>query len=72
MASHDFRTAIVRVEWGLEDASDLTKWDNQIIVVDQFPMFTNIPQDPSLSRSIRQFMGYNDRNGRLKIVHVRV
>jgi O-methyltransferase involved in polyketide biosynthesis len=25
MALHDFRTSIMRVEWGLEDASDLTK-----------------------------------------------
>jgi len=72
MALHDFRTSIVRVDWGLKDANDLTKWDNRITVVDQFPMFTNIPREPSLSRSIRQFMDYNDRNGRLKIVHVRV
>lgn len=72
MALHDFRTSVVRVKWGLEDASDLTKWDNRITVVDQFPMFTNIPRDSSLSRSIRQFMDYNDRNRRLKIVHERV
>lgn len=72
IASHDFRTSIVRIEWGLEDVTDLTKWDNRITVVDQLPLFKNIPRDLSLSASIRQFMDYSDGNGKLKIVHVRI
>lgn len=56
----------------LEDANELTKWDNRISVVDQFPFFRDIPRDPSLSRSIRQFMDYTDEKERIKIFHVRV
>jgi O-methyltransferase involved in polyketide biosynthesis len=56
----------------LEDASDLTTWDNRITVIDQFPLCRNIPRDPSLSRSIQQFMDYTDEKGRIKIFHVRV
>ncbi|WP_440947782.1 class I SAM-dependent methyltransferase [Methanosarcina sp. T3] len=56
----------------LEDASEMTAWDDRIIVVDQFPLFRNIPRDPSLSMSVRQFMNYTDEKGRIKIIHVRV
>lgn len=56
----------------LEDANEMTTWDNRITVVDQFPLFKNIPRDPLLSKSIRQFMDYNDEKGRMKVFHIRV
>lgn len=56
----------------LEDANEMTAWGDRITVVDQFPLFRDIPRDPSLSMSIRQFMDYTDEKGRIKIVHVRV
>lgn len=56
----------------LEDANEMTKWDNRIRVVGQFPLFRDIPRDPSLSLSIRQFMNYTDEKGRIKIFHMRV
>ncbi|WP_052279176.1 class I SAM-dependent methyltransferase [Methanosarcina acetivorans] len=56
----------------LEDASEMVAWDDRITVVDQFPLFRDIPRDPSLSMSVRQFMDYTDEKGRIKIVHVRV
>jgi hypothetical protein len=56
----------------LEDANEMTMWDNRIAVVDQFPLFKDISRDPSLSKSIRQFMDYTDEKGRIKIVHLRV
>jgi O-methyltransferase involved in polyketide biosynthesis len=57
--------------WTLEDANDITKGDNRITVIDQFPMFKNIKRD-SLSIEFRQFMDYNDRSGGLNIIHLRV
>lgn len=72
-AMSDFSTGSPAVcRCPLEDASELTTWDNRITVVDQFPLCRNIPRDPSLSKSIRQFMDYNDKNGRIKIFHMRV
>ena len=56
----------------LEDANELTTWDNRIRVVDQFPLCRNIPRDPSLSSSILQFMDYTDEKGRIKIFHMQV
>jgi len=46
--------------WTLNDAHELAKRDSRITLIDQFPMFKNIPRD-SLSTDIRQFMDYNDK-----------
>jgi len=62
----------LKCECPLEDANEMTMWDNRITVVDQFPLFRDIPRDPSLSLSIRQFMDYTDEKGRIKIFHIRV
>jgi len=59
-------------KWALEDANEITKWDSRIIVIDQFPLYRNIPRDPSLSIEIRQFMDYSDKNRRVNILHLRV
>jgi O-methyltransferase involved in polyketide biosynthesis len=71
-AMNDFIPDSVRCECPLEDANEMTMWDNRITVVDQFPLFKDIPRDPSLSLSIRQFMDYTDEKGRIKIFHIRV
>jgi len=72
-AMHDFRTSMdVRGRWMVDDVNTLETWDTRITVKDQFPLFRGIPRDPSLSRSIRQFMDLTDSSGNLKIVHVRV
>ncbi|MGA3198209.1 MAG: class I SAM-dependent methyltransferase [Halobacteriota archaeon] len=34
------------VKWALRDANEITKWDNHITVIDQVPLFRNIPRDP--------------------------
>jgi hypothetical protein len=54
--------------WALEDANEFTKWDNRITVLDQFPMFKNIPRD-SLSADTRRLMDYSDESGRSNIFH---
>jgi hypothetical protein len=50
----------------LEDANELIAWDKCITVVDQFPLFKNIPRDLSLSMSVRQFMDYTDEKEELR------
>jgi hypothetical protein len=67
-ASSNWRLA----KWALEDANEITKWDSRIIVIDRFPLYRNIPRDPSLSIEIRQFMDYSDESGRVNILHLRV
>jgi len=42
---HEFGTSLdITCKWALEDANEMTKWDNRIRVVDQFSMFKNIPR----------------------------
>jgi O-methyltransferase involved in polyketide biosynthesis len=57
--------------WTLKDASEFTKWDNRITVIDQLPMFKNIPRD-ALSADMRRLMDYSDERGRASIFHLRV
>ena len=57
--------------WALEDVNEFTKWDNRITVMNQFPMFKNIPRD-SVSTEMRRAMDYSDESGRSSIFHLRV
>lgn len=72
-AMHEFGMSLgITCKWALNDANEMTKWDNRIKVVEQLSMFKNIPRDPSLSTSIRQFMDYTDEKERMKIIHLRI
>ena len=57
--------------WALEDTNEFTKWDNRIAVLDQFPLYRNIPRD-SLSADMRRLMDYSDESGGSNIIHLRV
>jgi len=57
--------------WALEDASEITKWDNRIALIDRRSLFKNIPRD-SLSADMRRLMDYIDDSGGLNIFHLRV
>jgi len=59
------------MKWTLEDASEITKWDSRITVIDQFPTFKNIPRD-SFSKDMRKLMDYDDERNILNIIHLRV
>jgi len=59
------------IKWALEDANEITKWDDRITVIDQFPLYRNIPRD-SLSADVRQFMDYSDENRLFNIIHLRL
>ena len=64
-----FRGGVGR--WTLEDASEFTKWDSRITVIDQLPMFKNIPRN-SVSAEIRRVMDYSDERRGSSIIHLRV
>ncbi|MGZ7162513.1 MAG: hypothetical protein ACXVI8_07670, partial [Halobacteriota archaeon] len=57
-------------KWALNDANELTSWDDRIAVIDQFPLFKGIPRDPSLSVAIRKYMDFSDKNKASNIFHV--
>jgi|SRR5271157_4013437 len=57
--------------WTPKDANAITKLDNRITVIDQFPLFKNIPRD-SLGDDLRRLMDYSDERGRSCIFHLRV
>ncbi|MGB8311409.1 MAG: hypothetical protein WCE81_06055 [Halobacteriota archaeon] len=59
------------IKWTLEDANEIAKCDARITVIDQFPMFRNIPRD-SVSADIRRFMDYSDKSRIFNIFHLRV
>jgi O-methyltransferase involved in polyketide biosynthesis len=59
------------IKWTLEDANEITKWDPRITVIDQFPMFKNMPRD-SVSTDMRRFMDYSDKIRIFNIFHLRV
>jgi hypothetical protein len=59
-------------KWALEDRTKSQSGDNRIIVIDQFPLYRNIPRDPSLSAEMRQFMDYSDERERSSVIHLRV
>ncbi len=57
--------------WSVKDANEITKLNSHITVIDQFPLFKNVPRD-SLSADIQRVMDYSDENGGSNIIHLRV
>ena len=57
--------------WMPKGIHEITRWDNRITVIDEFPMFKNIPRD-SLGEEMRRFMDYNDEGEESSIIHLRV
>ena len=57
--------------WVPNDINEILRWDSRISVIDQFPMFKNIPRD-SFSADMRRFMDYNDEGEGSSIIHIRV
>ena len=72
---HDFRAIFSNWglrKWALEDANEITTWDERITVIDQFPLFRNIPRDPSLDKGVRRFMDFSERYRLTNIFHLKV
>jgi O-methyltransferase involved in polyketide biosynthesis len=57
--------------WTLEDAHEIEKWDRRITVIEQVPMFKDIPRD-SVDADMRRFLDYSDEIAMASIVHLRV
>jgi hypothetical protein len=55
----------------LEDASEIEKWDRRIAVIEEFPMFKDIPRD-FRDADVRPFMDDSDESAASSIVHVQV
>lgn len=62
------------MKWALEDADDLTRWDDRIVVVDQFSFFRDIPipHDPVWDDETIRRIHAIDEQKLMSIVHVRV
>jgi O-methyltransferase involved in polyketide biosynthesis len=60
------------MKWALEDANDLTRWDDRITVVDQFSYFRGIPHDPAWDKETRRRIHAIDEQKLMSIVHVRM
>jgi len=59
------------IKWTLEDANEIAKWDSRIAVIDQLPLYRDIPRD-SVSAETRRAMDYSDESGGSNIIHLRV
>jgi O-methyltransferase involved in polyketide biosynthesis len=68
------RTGMKRAtsKWALKEANKMTKWDKRIEVIDQFPLFKNIPRDPAWGKEIKRWMDFIDKNRVFNIFHLRV
>ncbi len=66
------RLGLQTTKWALKDARTITKWDNRIKVLDQFPLFKDIPRDPAWGKSATRWMNLSDKNGFMNVVHLRV
>ncbi|MFZ0924994.1 MAG: class I SAM-dependent methyltransferase [Halobacteriota archaeon] len=66
------RMGMKTTKWAMKDARTITKWDNRIKVLDQLPLFKNIPRNPAWGSSVKRLMNLSDSNGMMNVVHLRV
>jgi len=66
------RMGMKTTKWAVKDAHTMTKWDYRLKVLDQFPLFKDIPRDPAWGRSVIRLIDRSDRNGAMNVVHLRV
>ena len=66
------KMGMTATKWALKDARTITKWDNRIKILNQFPLFNTIPRDPAWGRSVTRWMDLSDRNRAMNVVHLRV
>ena len=59
------------LKWSIGTAKQLTKWDNHIEVVDEWPLFSRIPREPSWKRTTALLVDLSDRFRFTNMVHLR-
>ena len=58
-------------KWAIGTAKQLTKWDNRIEIVDEWPLFSRVPKDPSWKWNTVMFMNFSDRFKCMNMIHLR-
>jgi len=60
------------MKWALEDAHDLTRWDDRISIIDEFSFFQDIPYDRAWGdETIRKIRSIDEHKG-MRVIHVRL
>ncbi len=59
-------------KWALKDARKIAGWDKRINVLDQFPLFKDVPRDPAWGTSLTRWMNFVDRHRIRNIVHLQL
>ena len=69
-----WRTGIpgARVKWAIKDAYKMTRWDNRIKVIEQFPCFRVIPRDPAWGKRTKRWINFLDKTKMANIFHLQV
>lgn len=60
------------MKWALEDANELTRWDDRVLVVDEFSFFRDSPYDRGWDEETIRTIRSIDEHKRMRIVHVRL
>jgi O-methyltransferase involved in polyketide biosynthesis len=62
---------VAPLRWAIGAAKQLTQWDDHIQVIDEWPMFSRVPKDPSWERRTIIRMTFCDRFKCLNMIHLR-
>jgi O-methyltransferase involved in polyketide biosynthesis len=60
------------MQWSISSARELSKWDKRIMIVAEYPMFSQIQLDPSWGKAITNRMRMINRMKGINIFHVRL
>jgi len=61
-----------RAKWTIRDAHKMTRWDNRIKVIEQFPCFRGIPRDPAWGNRTKIWIDFLDKTKMDNIFHLHV
>lgn len=59
------------LKWAIGTAKQLTMWDNRIEIVDEWPLFSRVPRDPSWKWNTVMFMNCSDWFKMQGMIHLR-
>jgi len=59
------------LKWAIPRAAELTRWDRRIEVIDEWPVFSRVPRDPSWKRTTVVFKSVLDWFNCMNMVHLR-
>jgi len=59
------------LKWAIGTAKQLTRWDNRIEIVDEWPLFSRVPRDPLWKWNTVMFMNFSDWFKMQGMIHLR-